>query len=204
MTEWTQENLRAWPVHLKVQAILDLLAIPGYPPEEIGLMVDTIVNYRPMYVFEWGTNRGSSARIFYEASRLAAIPCEIHTTELPPDVPYLEHPGEESGLFVRNLPVEQHRGDGLQVTLELMALTDGHHSTVVYIDGEHSPPTALRELQEIHRARPEAVILLHDTAHNVSGPREALEEFLSDKPGRFRIFRVDVAGHPGLTRLAPR
>lgn len=202
MTEWTQENLRGWPVHLKVQAMLDLLAIPGYPPEEIGLMVDTVINYRPMYVFEWGTNRGTSARIFYEASRLASIPCEIHTTELPNHVAYLEHPGDESGLFVRNLPVEQHRGDGLQVTLELMALTDGHHSTVVYIDGDHSPEVVHSELRAIHASRPEAVLLVHDTGHAESGPREAVERFLSERAGKYGVTQAHTP--TGMTRLVPR
>lgn len=202
MTEWAADNLHAWPVWLKVNAILDLLAIPGYPPEEIGLMVDTVINYRPMYVFEWGTNRGTSARIFYEAARLTGDPCEIHTTELPDDVPYLEHPGDESGLFVRNLPVEQHRGDGLQVTLELMALTDGHHSTVVYIDGDHSPEIVYRELCEIRAVRPEAVLLVHDTGHDESGPREAVERFLAERAGKYGVTQAHTA--TGMTRLVPR
>lgn len=202
VTEWTQENLWAWPVALKVQALLDLLAIPGYPPEEIALMVDTVIQHRPVYIFEWGTNRGSSARIFYETARLIALPCEIHTTELPDDVSYLEHPGDEAGLFVRDLPVEQHRGEGLRVTLELMELTDEHHCTIVFIDGDHSPDLVYGELRAITDTRPGAVVLLHDTGHDESGPREAVEQFLSERAGKYAVTQVHTP--IGMTRLVPR
>lgn len=202
MTEWTADNLQAWPVWLKVNAILDLLAIPGYTPEEVGLMVDTMITHRPRYVFEWGTNRGTSARIFHETARLISLSCEIHTTELPDDVAYLEHPGEDVGLFIRGCAdVFQHRGDGLAVTLEVMELAD-QHGTLVFIDGDHSPDVVYGELCAIHADRPNAVIMLHDTGHEESGPREAVERFLAERAGKHGVTQAHTP--VGLTRLVPR
>ena len=55
----------------------------SYPDAELGLMIDTVFEFWPEQIFEWGTHRGESARIFLEASLAAGVGAEIHTTELP-------------------------------------------------------------------------------------------------------------------------
>lgn len=199
----TFENLRGWPVWKRVSAICTLLEIPGYPDEEIGLMVDTLEKFRPYWIFEWGTNRGSSARIFWEAARLIPLQVEIHTTELPDGIDYLEHPGEDSGLFVRWLErVTQHRGDGLATSLMLARMLP-KRNTLFFIDGDHSEHTALHELSETTAAFPGACVLLHDTGHSASGPREALAMFKNvERSFDYDVTRVETP--VGMTRLMPR
>lgn len=198
----TFENLRGWPVWKRVSAICTLLGIPGYPDAEIGLMVDTLEKFRPYWIFEWGTNRGSSARIFWEAARFIPLQVEIHTTELPDGIDYLEHPGEDCGLFVRGLErVTQHRGDGVETTLSLARLLP-KRSTMFFIDGDHSAEVVQSELFEVGESYPGACILLHDTGHSVSGPREALESFLACVPRQYEVTRVETP--VGMTRLMPR
>lgn len=197
----TFENLRGWPVWKRVSAICTLLEIPGYPDEEIGLMVDTLEKFRPYWIFEWGTNRGSSARIFWEAARLIPLQVEIHTTELPNGIDYLEHPGDDSGLFVRGLErVTQHRGDGVETSLSLANLLP-KRKTLFFIDGDHSYEPVLSELYEVSETYPGACILLHDTGHSASGPRDALDTFLGPHL-RYDVTRAETP--VGMTRLMPR
>ena len=197
-----------WPVHRKVCALTELLAIPGYADDEIAMMVDTVEKHRPCWIFEWGTNRGSSARIFYEATRLAQIPCDIHTTELPDDIEYHEHPQMDSGLFVRGLPhVHQHRGDGLSVSLMLARMLP-RRNTLFFVDGDHSFEAVVAELRAIRDALPYAWVLVHDTGHAVSGAREAVERVTSESRrdgdgGSLPLYTVTWCDTPvGMARLA--
>lgn len=199
----TFENLRGWPVWKRVSAICTLLEIPGYPDEEIGLMVDTLEKFRPYWIFEWGTNRGSSARIFWEAARLIPLQVEIHTTELPDGIDYLEHPGDDSGLFVRGLErVTQHRGDGVETSLSLANLLP-KRKTLFFIDGDHNSEVVESELFEVCETYPDAAVLLHDTGHSASGPRDALANFLATAWRKsYDVTRVETP--VGMTRLMPR
>lgn len=199
----TFENLRGWPVWKRVSAICTLLEIPGYPDEEIGLMVDTLEKFRPYWIFEWGTNRGSSARIFWEAARLIPLQVEIHTTELPDGIDYLEHPGEDSGHFVRGLErVTQHRGDGFATSRMLFDLLP-KRKTLFFIDGDHGEQRVSYELEASTAIDNGACILLHDTGHSASGPRDALADFLTTVWGKnYDVTRVETP--VGMTRLMPR
>lgn len=172
----------------------------SYPPDELKLMIDTVFDFRPEQIFEWGTQRGESARTFLEASLAARLGCEIHTTELGPDTFHLEHPGIECGFLIWDLPVIQHRGDGLDVSLPLATAA----RVLFYVDGDHAPENTTRELTGIYDACPRACVLVHDTGSHVGGPGAALAEFLAERPGHYALTHVDSPGWAGITRLWPK
>ena len=69
------ENCRKFEVNTRILSafvVNDLLPIVGFSPfplNELILMSAALCRIRPTYVFEWGTNVGKSARIFYETSK---------------------------------------------------------------------------------------------------------------------------------------
>lgn len=172
----------------------------SYPAVELELMIDTVFEFRPEQILEWGTHHGESARAFLEATLAARLGCEVHTTELPADSFHPEHPGEECGILIWDLPVWQHRGDGLDMSLQL-ANAD---RLLFYIDGDHAPENTTRELTGIYDAFPRACVLVHDTGSHVAGPGAALAEFLAERPGHYALKHVDSPGWAGITRLWPK
>lgn len=176
------------------------LAIPGYGEDEVLFMAETMARLWPTHVFEWGTNRGSSARIFHEARVLIGIDCEIHTVELPLELAHLDrdHPGQASGLFIEDIPVSQYLGDGLEVSLRLYAEAEPERA-LFYLDGCHRYKQVLVELRTLSTAVPEAVLLLHDTGHLPEVAR-ALADF---RPER-HYEQEHLASQAGMTSLWPR
>lgn len=152
--------------------------LPAYGNDEVRFVEEILTKLRPTHVFDWGTNVGASARLFYEGSLQMGYPCEVHTVELPLELAHLDrdHPGETRyGAWIEGLPVYGHRGDGVTESIRL------HHElkpkrALFFIDGNHEYENVLKELLAIEEAAPQAVMLLHDT-HQLVGPLRAIRAF---------------------------
>ena len=100
--------------------LVPLVGVHPFPLQELMLMTATVCRFEPSLIFEWGTNIGKSARIFYEISKHFHIRTAIHTCDLPDDVDHVEHPHAQRGAMVRGLAgVSLHQGDGLTTSLSL-------------------------------------------------------------------------------------
>jgi cephalosporin hydroxylase len=187
--------------------LVPVVGVIPFPLNEQMLMVAAVCAIRPTHIFEWGTNIGMSARIFHETCRTFKIAAEIHSVDLPDDVSHEEHPGKKRGKLVRNIrKVQLHLGDGLDVSLGLLARTSGTCRPLFFLDGDHSYETVRRELETITTRAPQAHILLHDTfwqsegsGYN-TGPHRAINETLEKLPKRFERIEQHL-GLPGMTLL---
>lgn len=189
---------------LVLAARIKSLGIPGYSSEEISFVGETLFHLRPLIVFDWGTNRGSSARIFYEASKIYKYPCEVHTTDLPDEIEHIEHPHMGFGFFVRDLPdVYLHRGDGAQVSLALYQEKRPDRA-LFFVDGDHSYDTVRRELLAISEIAPSATILCHDVGYEKGEVRRAFQDFVkSHLTYSVKILPYLDGIQAGLGRLIP-
>ncbi len=189
-----------------VRKLIPIVGTHPYPIAELNLMVATVCRLQPQQIFEWGTNIGKSARIFYETGKRFHIPLEIHSIDLPDDLEHVEHPKSGRGRMVKGRPgVSLYQADGLSKSIELYRCQPGKR-TLVFIDGDHSYESVRRELSGIAEAMPDAAILLHDTfyqseqsGYNV-GPYRAVAEMLAAAPGRYRVMST-TTGLPGMTLL---
>jgi cephalosporin hydroxylase len=163
---------------------------------------------KPGVVLDWGTYHGASARMFWECAKAFRLDCEIHSIDLPPDVPHVEHPGNERGRLVRGLPgVQLHLGDGISVALDVWTRMGRPARPLFVVDGDHAYESVLGELQRIFESAADASALVHDTfwqsaqsRYNV-GPAEAVEEIVRQTPERFAVIQSGL-GLPGMTLLA--
>lgn len=176
------------------------IELPGYGEDEVLFMAETMERLRPTHVFEWGTNRGSSARIFYEAAQILDLGSEIHTAELPAELAHRDrdHPGEQIGLYIQDVPVLRHLGDGLEISLGLYGGLRPERA-LFYLDGCHDYGEVLTELRSLCSSAPRAVLLLHDTRH-LPSVATALARF---RPERFYEIE-NLASQAGMTALWPR
>jgi cephalosporin hydroxylase len=189
-----------------VKKLIPVVGIHPYPITELSLMVSAVCRLKPQQVFEWGTNIGKSARIFYEAGKRFNIPIEIHSIDLPDDIEHQEHPKSNRGRMVKGYRgVTLHQADGLSKSIELYQRRP-QDRTLVFIDGDHSYESVRRELSGIVEAMPNAAILLHDTfyqsessGYNI-GPHKAVAELLAAMPGIYRVMSTE-SGLPGMTLL---
>ena len=186
-----------------------LLAVAGthpYPLAELNLMVAATCRLKPQQIFEWGTNIGKSARIFYETGKRFGIPLEIHSIDLPDNLDHQEHPRSKRGRLVKGCAgVSLHQGDGLSKAIELYK-HNPQNRTLVFIDGDHSYESVCRELNGVIEAMPNASILLHDTfyqseqsGYNI-GPYDAVTKTLATMPGVYKVMST-TTGLPGMTLL---
>jgi cephalosporin hydroxylase len=201
-TEFEVDN---WVIsNFIVKKLVPAVGIHPYPLDELNLMVAAICRLKPQQVFEWGTNIGKSARIFYEAGKQFGIPLEIHSIDLPDNQDHQEHPKSRRGYLVKGYPgVTLYQDDGLSKAIELY---NPKLSTLVFIDGDHSYESVYRELNGVINAMPNASILLHDTfyqsdesGYNI-GPYKAVSETLAAMPGKYRVMAT-MTGLPGMTLL---
>ncbi len=190
-----------------ISELIPVVGVRPYPIEELCLMTAAICRLRPTHLFEWGTNLGKSARIFYEISRNFNIEMDINSIDLPDDVEHVEHPGEKRGAFVKGIKmVKLHQGDGLDVSLNICRRIPADKRLLFFLDGDHSYETVRHELAEITRVMPEANILLHDTFFQSSdsgyntGPYRAIQDVLMKFSGRYSLFSTKL-GLPGMTLL---
>ncbi len=189
-----------------VKKLIPIVGVHPYPVAELNLMVAAICRLKPQQVFEWGTNIGKSARIFYETGKQFNIPLEIHSIDLPDNQEHQEHPKSKRGNMVKGCNgVKLHQADGLSKTIELYLLKP-QSRTLVFIDGDHSYESVRRELNGVVNAMPKAHIMLHDTfyqseesGYNI-GPYKAVTEMLAMMPGMYRVMAT-TTGLPGMTLL---
>lgn len=177
-----------------VVARIRQLGIPGYGDDEVAFMAETVLDAQPDVVFDWGTNRGSSARIFYETVHAACWPARVVTIDLPDGNAHPDFPGVDLGFFVRRLPVEILRGDGAEVATGMARPSE---ATVFFVDGDHSEATVRRELALIRDRVPGATVLLHDA--RLDGPRAGARVLLADQ--RYRA--TWLWSNAGMVRLVP-
>ena len=147
-----------------LRKIAPIVGFHPYPLNEIMLMSSTVCRFRPSYIFEWGTNIGASARIFYETGKYFSVPLSIYSIDLPIDISHAEHPGESRGDLVRGKKnVELHLGDGLTKSLEIYDGLPKAGRPLFFIDGDHSYDSVKRELIGVLSHVTSPLILLHDT-----------------------------------------
>jgi cephalosporin hydroxylase len=189
-----------------VKKLIPIVGTHPYPIAELNLMVATVCRLKPQQIFEWGTNIGKSARVFYETGKRFGIPLEIHSIDLPDDLDHQEHPRSSRGRMVKGYSgVSLHQADGLSKSIELYQRRPQDRA-LVFIDGDHSYESVRRELAGIVEAMPNAAILLHDTyyqseqsGYNI-GPYKAVTEMLAAMPERYRVMST-TTGLPGMTLL---
>lgn len=176
------------------------LGVPAYGDDEVLFLANVLVRHRPQAVFDWGTNVGASARIFYEAAQLLGYPCVVHTIELPDDEAHRDrdHPGERYGQWLVDVPVCCWRGDALDVALQLLRYADPSLIRLLFfLDGAHDRDSVTREMKGIAYYEPEAVMVVHDT-ETLTG--DTVREFASQHP----TYRVEtVRSHAGMMALWP-
>jgi len=191
-----------------IDKLVSLVDIEPFPVNEQVLMVAAVCRIKPTHIFEWGTNIGKSARIFYETCRGFGLAAEIHSIDLPDNMEHIEHPKENRGLLVRGIKeVNLHLGDGLENALQIVSdYKKDDLRPLFFIDGDHSYKSVKRELEGIIKNVPQANILLHDTfyqseesGYNV-GPYKAVADVLAGIPNRYKIISQNI-GLPGMTLL---
>lgn len=189
-----------------VMKLIPVVGTHPYPIAELNLMVASVCRLKPRQIFEWGTNIGKSARIFYETGKRFGIPLEIHSIDLPDDLDHQEHPRSSRGRMVKGYSgVSLYQADGLAKSIELYQRRP-QDRTLVFIDGDHGYESVRRELAGIVEAMPNAAILLHDTyyqseqsGYNI-GPYKAITDVLALMPGRYQVMST-TTGLPGMTLL---
>jgi len=190
-----------------VKKVIPVVGVHPFPINELSLMISAVCRIRPSHIFEWGTNIGVSARIFYETVQYFRIDSEIHTIDLPDDEGHVEHPGQRRGAFVKAIKkVQMHQGDGAETALKLWNVSARKGQPLFFLDGDHQYETVIRELRIIFRDVASANFLIHDTLYQTEesnyniGPFLAIEDFLKEVPDRF--CRIDEhLGLPGMTLL---
>lgn len=199
-TPQTPFEVDSWATSAFVgHTLVPLVGVYPFPLQELMLMTATVCRFEPSLIFEWGTNIGKSARIFYEISKYFHIPAAIHNCNLPDDVDHVEHPHTQRGAMLQGLSgVTLHQGDGLTTSLRLW---EEAGLPLFFLDDDHSYASIKRQIDGILEAVPDPVLSLHDTflqssesGYNIE-PRRAVEESLAVCQGRFN------AVHSGLSLL---
>ena len=138
-----------------------------YPLAEISLMALVVDRVRPTHIFEWGTNIGSSAKIFHHITESLGMDIPIHTWDLPEDVSHGQHPKENHAKLAKGLArVHFHRDDGLRGALaqyQIEKAKDPKIRPLFFVDGDHSYASVIREITGIVSAQDELHVLAHDT-----------------------------------------
>jgi len=189
--------------------LIPVVGIHPFPLDELLLMTGAVCRCRPRHIFEWGTNIGTSARIFFETARRFRLETEIHSIDLPDHEDHVEHPRGRRGIMARGRKnVHLYQGDGLEVSLRLSGDLEPGTSFLFFLDGDHAYESVFRELTGIMEQRPGASLLVHDTfyqsldsGYNV-GPWQAVEDALQAFPGRYTRLSAGT-GLPGMTLLVP-
>ena len=188
------------------RTVLPLTSTFPYPPHELMLMTSAVVAVRPRLIVEWGTNVGVSTRVFCETMLRYGIEGEIHSIDLADGQEHFEHPHGFRGIMCSGTAVKLHQGDGSTVACELLKAVGEDQRSLVFIDGDHSYESVLREGDAIWRTRPDTAILFHDTfAGNIDdgGPRKAVDQLIGRFAARPWIIEAQL-GPPGMTLVIPR
>jgi hypothetical protein len=199
-----------WAVsNFVLQKIVPVAGVHPFPLQELMLMVSATCRLKPPVIFEWGTNIGKSARIFYETVSHYKISSQIHSIDLPDEVSHIEHPMEKRGALVQGISaVMLHQGDGLSTSLRIWKDAASPVNPLFFIDGDHGYESVRREIDGILHSIPQASILLHDTfyqspeSHYNIGPHQAVNETIRKFPERFEVIHSGLS-LPGMTLLTP-
>jgi cephalosporin hydroxylase len=188
--------------------ILPIVGHSPFPITEQSLLVATVCKTKPSHIFDWGTNIGVSARIFYETCKYFSINAEIHSIDLPDDTEHKEHPKKRRGKLVRHLnSVHLHLGDGAETSLKILKSSKiKPKNPLFFLDGDHSFESVLRELELISNNFENANFLIHDTFYQTKesnyniGPHLAVEEFIGTSGKNYEKIAENL-GLPGMTFL---
>lgn len=188
-----------------VNKLVPVVGFHPFPLNELMLMTSTVCYFKPEYIFEWGTNIGKSARIFYEISEAFKIPTEIHSIDLPDDVFHNEHPQNDRGMMVRGIKkVILHQADGLKCSFDLINEKKPKGRILFFVDGDHSYESVKNELESILTNVPNAVVLLHDTFYQSEeskyniGPFNAVKDVLASHSDKYEVISTNM-GLPGMS-----
>jgi cephalosporin hydroxylase len=205
-----QFEVQMWTISdFILKKLVPVVGVHPFPLNEISLMVSAVCRIQPSHIYEWGTNVGVSARIFYETVEYFKIDSEIHTIDLPDDVKHVEHPGRTRGALIKGIKkIRMHQGDGVTTALALWDAAGKQGKPLFFLDGDHSYESVNRELRRIGSHVGNASFLIHDTlfqspeARYNTGPFLAVQDFLREAPDRY--VRIDERlGLPGMTLLYP-
>jgi cephalosporin hydroxylase len=193
-----------------VDVLVPVVGTHPFPLNELMLMTSAVCRFNPTHIFEWGTNIGKSARVFYETAQAFGIRAEIHSIDLPDEIDHVEHPHKNRGVLVRDIKsISLHLGDGLSVSMEILSAARTPNRPLFFLDGDHAYESVKRELDAITVSCPDSPILVHDTffqsensGYNV-GPHRAVEKILEGSPNEY-VSIVTNTGLPGMTLLHPR
>ncbi len=131
------------------QKLVPIVGVTPYPINELALMVSAVCRLKPTHIFEWGTNIGKSARIFYEIVKHFGLSTEIHSIDLPDEIDHHEHPKAKRGVLVKGISdVRLYKGDGLETALEIYRKIRETCRPLVFIDGDHSYALVKREIPD--------------------------------------------------------
>ena len=191
-----------------ITRLVPVVGIHPFPLDELLLLTGAVAKIRPTHIFEWGTNIGKSARIFFETGRFFGIPTEIHSIDLPDDIVHAEHPGGQRGMLVKGIrEVTLHAGDGLDTALGLCRSRGGDKFVpLFFLDGDHSYESVKRELSGILSGIESAHIIVHDTFNQSegsgynTGPYRAVQEILPSISGEHQVI-AETLGLPGMTLI---
>lgn len=190
-----------------LKKLIPVVGIRPFPLNELCLMVSAVYWIKPSHIFDWGTNIGLSARIFYETITYFGIRSEIHSVDLPDDHPHIEHPGNRRGQLVRHIKdIHLYQGDGATTALAIWDSSIQKNRPLFFLDGDHSYESVKRELNLIYEHIRNPNFLIHDTFfqseesnYNV-GPFLAIKDFLNRVPDQFLCVDTQL-GLPGMTFL---
>lgn len=193
-----------------IERLVPQVGIHPFPLNEQMLMTAAVCRIKPTHILEWGTNIGASARIFHEICRAFSLNAEIHSIDLPDHERHEEHPGLQRGRLVRGIPqVRLHQGDGLKVSLDIIAKALQPVRAFFFLDGDHGYDSVRRELATIIRSSTAAGILVHDTfyqsdasGYNI-GPYRAVQDVITETGADFEMYSQNI-GLPGMTFLWKR
>ena len=190
-----------------INNLIPIVSFMPFPLNELLLMVGTVIRLRPTHIFDWGTNIGVSARVFYETIKYFNINCEIHTIDLPNEIDHVEHPRNNRGLLIKGLEsIYMHLGDGVGKSMEIIKTLRGEKRLLFFIDGDHSYNSVSRELSIIDKNIKKPNMLLHDTFYQSSGsnyntgPFKAIQDFLLNSRDNYKMINVNT-GLLGMTLL---
>ncbi|MFH1985891.1 MAG: hypothetical protein ABIL58_28995 [Pseudomonadota bacterium] len=190
-----------------VRRLLPVVGIHPFPLDELLLMSAAVCRLRPRHIFEWGTNVGKSARIFYETLKWFGLCATVHSIDLPEHVSHAEHPGQQRGRLVLGLEsVRLYQGDGLDTALSLGRELAHQPPFLFFLDGDHSESSVTRELRGVAGAFPEAAMLVHDTFYQApesdycTDPHAAVGKFLAQGSRPYATVTA-ATGLPGMTLL---